>query len=195
MITIEDFQKLDAESRILSQKAEEIFSKIISPILSRNNIEHHLTGSADYNLMTWRDIDIHAYVEEKDHGLIKSVATEFMNIPGVWSVWFKDNWKLVDPNVGKQRIYVGLRYCDTDNIKDTWEIDCSFPTKEDYFDQTKESEGFKNSLTDETRFVILQSKKLLTNPGGKMPVGMSKKIYDLVISGINDPEEIANKLK
>jgi hypothetical protein len=195
MATIEDFQELDAGSKKLSQEAKEIFSKIISPILTKNNIEHHLTGSAYYDLMTWKDIDIHSCVEEKGFEVLKKIVVEFMDIPGIWSVWFKNNWKLIDPNVGEQRIYIGLRYCETDNIKDTWEIDCSFPTKEDYVKQLKESEEFKNSLTEENRSVILKSKKLLSTPGGKMPVGMSKKIYDLVNTGMNDPEEIANKLK
>src|SRR3989344_5022411 len=93
----------------LSQKAREIFSRIISPVLVRHDLGHHLAGSASYDLMTWKDIDVHIRAQDDETFLkIKEATSEFMKIPGIWSVWFKDNWELIDPNAGGPRIYLGL---------------------------------------------------------------------------------------
>jgi hypothetical protein len=193
---------MEEDAKNLSTKAQGIFSNIIFPVFSRYNLESVLVGSVFYDLMTWKDIDLYISLNsEEDFASFKKATSDFMNREGIWSVHFKNNLKvtgeLIDPNIGYSRAYIGLRYCTSTDIKhDTWKIDCHLILSKDLFSREIEKAiSFKNSLNKENRLVILEAKKALSNSNGDMPVGMSNKIYEMVVrNGVHDIESIVSAL-
>jgi hypothetical protein len=183
----------------LYANAHALFAQQIEPIFRKHEITVRLVGSALYNVMVWRDIDIYIVPDRYPTSIavrIAAVAHDLLTMNAMWSVHVKNNLELVNPEMGIPNLYMGLRYCNDRVIENSWKIDCQVFPPEVFDQKIAEVDYLVEHITDEIRPIIIAAKQKVYSQNGTMSVGASKKIYDLVIEGgVRDVGEVVERVR
>jgi len=187
--------KLAVKADQLQQEAKLILDDLDLLKILKEISEPKIVGSAAYNLMLMRDIDIHAYVKEFDIEKILNLLPKLALLPTIRKVQFS-NYREFRKDYRKDRIgfphgyYIGLRSV---RLSDEWKIDIWF-IKED------EDKSFCDprleNLSDEQRKTILKLKSLWLAKDGYRDGVLSVDFYRAVLDfGVKTEKDFENYLR
>ncbi len=144
----------------------------------------HCIGSYAYNLMIAKDIDIHVLVPTFSRSALSQLPQTFFSKPEVRTVQITDN-------ADRNKAHLPAGYYLQLKFGDGWKSDIWILTPEENqkTDQMRWQAKLK-AITDEQRYYILLTKKLLFDSGHKFgPKAPSVTIYEKVLANeINSPE-------
>lgn len=175
----------------LRVQADEILNNGIAAVLDSSSFNYVYTGSYAYDLMTWRDIDIHVDIDTHQESDFFALGDLLRNLPGVWSVTYKRKFDHMSDEEMMQQWYLGVKIFDKNNKQ--WKIDISaFASK--IYNKAEIKNKEMQLIDDAQRSLILEAKKSMMKKA-RVPAGVSMKIYDAVITqGISSAQQVIENI-
>lgn len=179
-------EQLIARAKSLQEEAQRILKESDLLIVIGTISEPEVVGSVKNGLMIIPDIDIHAWMEEPNLGIVSDMLSTLAKMPTMQKVQF-NNYRELRRDDRKDRInfphayYVGLR---TTQPSGEWNIDIWFGKRGEVGDY---DDSELNTITDEQKIVVLRLKEELKESKGYRNGVLSTDIYKAVMChGVKD---------
>ena len=186
---------LDIADNLRKEADQIIYDKRINRILQSYG-DVFYTGSYFLNTMAWPDIDITMTLKSDPYSIeiFFEIGREIARIDDIISLKFRNSYRL--PGQGLPRgLYWGIRL-DVGDWDMPWKIDLWARDKEALAEDRATMERVHQAMDEETRRLIIETKRSLLTPEGRTPPLSGFHIYEAVLfKGLRKEEDIVAYLK